>query len=513
MRGTSRSDRVRDADIVIVGGGTAGALVAQRLAERTDARILVLEAGPRYPWWALGTPLASYRMSGPWSWGFESQPQPALDGRRIRFPMGKVLGGSSSVNAMIAAQGPASDYDAWAAAGCSGWNWSDIEPSWQGMTDRARAGAVSIEPASFAAPFTHALVGACEEHGLARVDPLTGERSQTCGRFALFQRHRARYTTAHALARAGVRDRVTVATGIQAHRILFDSDQAVGVECDNGESRITIHASGGVVLCAGVFGSPSILMRSGIGPEERVRAAGIDVRAHLPGVGENLHDHIGVPVVCASSQPSPGRKSRWIPAAIRYAISRTGVMASNGCEGGAFLGAENQSPDLEIAGIFQTLHHAQAFEIAAIVMHPESRGFVTIDPQRPLGAPLIEPRALSAPQDLQRLREGINRIRDIASRPSLCNFGLTGELMPGTCDIDAHIRQYASTHYHPVGTCRMGIDAMSVVGPDLAVSGTRNLWVCDASVIPRLPAGHSAATAMIIGGHGADLIAQRMPVR
>lgn len=511
--GTLRSDRACDTDIVIVGGGTSGALVAERLVERTGARILVLEAGPRYPWWALGTPLASYRMSAPWSWGFESLPQPALDGRRIRFPMGKVLGGSSSVNAMIAAQGPASDYDAWAVAGCAGWSWDDIQPSWQRLTDRARPSAVSIEPASFTAPFTHALLGACEEHGLARVERLTGERSQTCGRFALFQRRRARYTTAHALARAGVRERVTIATGIQVRRILFDGDRAVGVECDRGSSRMAIRASGGVVLCAGVFGSPSILMRSGVGPEGRLRAAGIDIRVPLPGVGENLHDHIGVPVVCASTQRSPGRKSQWIPASIRYAISRTGVMASNGCEGGAFLGAEHKSPDLEIAGMFQTFHHAQAVEIAAIVMHPESRGFVTIDPQRPLGAPLIEPQALSAPQDLHRLREGIGRIRDIASRSSLRDFGLTGELMPGKCAIDAHIRRYASTHYHPVGTCRMGIDAMSVVGPDLAVHGMRNLWVCDASVIPRLPAGHSAASAMIIGSHGADLIAQRMSVR
>lgn len=188
-------------------------------------------------------------------------------------------------------------------------------------------------------------------------------------------------------------------------------------------------------------------------------------------------------------------------------------MASNGCEGGAFLGADGQAPDLEVTANFQTFHHAHAVELAAIVTHPESRGCVTIDPRDPCGAPIIEPRFLSAPEDLRRLREGIDRIRDIVSRPSLRAFGLAGELMPGTDDVDTHIRRHASTHYHPAGTCRMGVDAMSVVGPDLSVNGMRNLWICDASVIPRLPAGHSAATAMIIGSRGADLIGARLARR
>lgn len=505
-----RGNRAREADIVIVGGGTSGALVAARLAECTDAKILVLEAGPRYPWWALGVPLASYRLSRPWSWGFESVPQVALDDRRIRFPMGRVLGGSSSVNAMIAAVGPASDYDAWAAAGCTGWTWSDVEPCWRRAIDRSRAGSVCIEQPSFISPFTEALIGACEDHGLARVDALTGERSQTCGRFALFQRQRRRYSTAQALAHAVDEGRVSVATAAHVHHILFENDRAVGVECGEGRCRMAVRASSGVVLCGGVFGSPSILMRSGIGPAERLRASGVDVRHCLPGVGENLHDHIGVPVVFASRQPSPGRKSRWIPAAVQYAISRRGVMASNGCEGGAFLGLPGMSPDLEIVGSFQTFHRTQAVEIAAIVMHPESRGFVTLDPQSPCGAPIIDPRALSAPKDLRRLREGIDRIRDISAQPSLRNFGLSGELMPGTADMGAHIRRHASTHYHPAGTCRMGTDDMSVVSPALAVNGTRSLWICDASIIPRLPAGHSAATAIIIASRGGDLIARRM---
>jgi len=499
-----------DVDVVIVGGGTAGALVAERLADRTAAEILVLEAGFRYPRWALGVPLASHRLRRPWSWEFRSLPQAALGGRRIRFPMGRVLGGSSAVNAMIAAQGPAADYDAWAAEGCVGWSWHDLEPCWQRVTDRQRPGAVCVSTPSFTSPFTHALVRACEEFGLARVEALTGEHSQTCGRFALFQRRGMRDTTAHALAHTARGDRVTIRTGASVHRIVFDNDRAVGVECGDSRSRVTIRARAGVVLCAGVFGTAAILLRSGIGPADRVRAAGIDLHHHLPGVGENLQDHVGVPVVCASDAPSPARKSRWIPEALRYAVSRTGVMASNGCEGGAFLGPVGRAPELEIAALFQTAHRPRAVELAAIVMHPASRGFVTIDPRRPGGPPLIEPRYLSVPDDLRRLREGIDRIRDIVSQPALRAFGVTGELMPGRADVEAYIRRQATTHYHPVGTCRMGTDAMCVVDPDLAVAETRNLWVCDNSVIPRLPAGHSAATAMIIGSRGGDLIAGRL---
>ena len=184
-------------------------------------------------------------------------------------------------------------------------------------------------------------------------------------------------------------------------------------------------------------------------------------------------------------------------------------MASNGCEGGAFLGIVGQSPDLEIAALFQTFHHPRAVEIAAIVMHHDSRGFVAIDPGDPGGTPIIDPRFLSASSDLHRLRDGIDHVRDIASRPALRDFGIIGEIMPGSTDVGVHIRCCASTHYHPVGTCRMGTDAMAVVGPDLSVTGTHDLWVCDNSVVPRLPAGHSAATAMIIGLKGADLIARR----
>jgi len=508
-RTTDGRDR-RDVDLVIVGGGTAAALVARRLALGTDLTILVLEAGPPFPRWALGVPLASYRLSGPWSWPHRSVAQPALDGRRIRFPTGRVLGGSSSVNAMIAARGPSSDYDAWAEEGCTGWGWGDLEPHWREATRPGHGAAVSIEPPSYTSPFTHALIAACEESGLTRTEPLTGESSQTCGRFALFQRDRMRYTTADALAVAERGGRVRVATRTPVYRVLFENDRATGVECGDPKAPTTIRARAGVVLGAGVFGTPCILMRSGIGPADRVRAAGIESRLHLPGVGENLQDHVGVPVVFRSRAPSPGRKSRWIPAALRYALSRSGIMTSNGCEGGAFLGTAGRSPDLEIAALFQTHHHPRAVEIDAIVMHPDSRGFVAIDPRDPFGPPIIDPRYLSAPRDLRRLREGIDRVRDIVSRPSLHRFGVGGEIMPGSTDVDLHVRRHASTHYHPVGTCRMGTDASAVVGPDLTVRGVGNLWICDNSVVPRLPAGHSAATAMIIGSRGADLIMRRL---
>lgn len=497
-----------DIDVIVVGGGTAGALCARRLVECTDVRVLVIEAGPRYPRWALGTPLASYRLSRPWSWEHRSVPQGALDGRRIRYPMGRVLGGSSSVNAMIAARGPDADYDAWAAAGCDGWDWERLAPCWRRATDFRRAGAVPVAGPTFTSPFTDALIGACLEYGLTGVDALTGERSETCGRFALFQRNGTRYSTAAVLAAAGSCGRLTVRPRATVHRLLFDADRAVGVECGDGRSRVRVHGRLGVVLSAGTFGTPAILLRSGIGPAGVIRAAGIEPRHDLPGVGENLQDHVGVPVVWESRAPSPGRKSRWIPAAIRYALSRSGVMASNGCEGGAFLGPAGGSPELEIAALFQSRFHRRAVEISAILMHPASRGVVFLDPDDPFGPPHIDPRFLSAPDDGQRLERGVEVIRDLASRESLRRFGLGDEILPGRMEPAEHLRRHASTHFHPVGTCRMGRDAGAVVSPGLAVHGIRNLWVCDNSVVPALPAGHSAATAMIVGERGGDLIAR-----
>lgn len=497
-----------DCDVVVVGGGTAGALCARRLVECCGAKVVVVEAGPSYPRWALGVPLASYRLRRPWSWEYRSVPQPALDGRRILYPMGRVVGGSSSINAMIVAPGPAADYDAWVEAGCEGWGWDQLAPCWRRATDERRAGSVPVSLPAFTSPFTDALIGACLEYGLTGVETVTGERSQTCGRFALFQRNRRRYSTASILSEGGRDGRLTVIPRATVRRLLFSDDRAVGVECGDTRTAFRVHGRLGVVLSAGTFGTPSILLRSGIGPEGVIRAAGIEPRHDLPGVGENLQDHVGVPVVWGSRAPSPGRKSRWIPAAIRYALSGTGVMASNGCEGGAFLGPVGAPPDLELAALFQSRFHPRAVEAYAIVMHPRSRGVVTLDPHDPSGPPLIDPRFLSAPDDALRLERGVEVLRDIASRPSLRRFGLTDEIMPGRMNVADHLRRHASTHWHPVGTCRMGRDAAAVVSPGLAVHGIRNLWVCDNSVVPALPAGHSAATAMIVGERGADLIAR-----
>lgn len=501
----------REVDWIIVGGGTAGALLARGLAASTAAEILILEAGPSFPKWSLSVPLASYRLRRPWCWNYWSEPQEALAGRRILYPMGRVLGGSSAVNAMIAAPGPASDYDAWLEGAGDSWNWSLLQHYWRRLTREQADPWVSLAEPAYTSSFTSALIEACGEYGLEQSSCLAGDRSQVCGTFALFQKHRRRYCTAEAIA--GVEDprSLAVAVRTEVRHIIMDRNSAVGVQCSADPSS-AIYARKGVVLCAGVFGSPAILMRSGIGPADCLREAGLSVHHHLPGVGQNLQDHIGVPVVWGSSAASPGRPSRWLSAALVYGLRRDGVMVSNGCEGGAFLGTNPASPDLEIAALFQSALRPRSVEISAIVMHPDSRGFVTIDPRRPFGRPLIHPRFLSDGRDVRRLLDGVEHIRAIASQESLRAFGLTQELMPGRVDLREHIQRYATTHYHPVGTCRLGCDDRAVVTPGLQVQGIRNLWVCDNSVVPRLVAGHSAATAMLIAARGADLIADHLSV-
>ncbi len=500
---------VREVDLIIVGGGTAGALLARCLATSTAAEILVLEAGPSFPKWSLSVPLASYRLRRPWCWNYWSEPQEELAGRRILYPMGRVLGGSSAVNAMIAAPGPASDYDSWLEGEDHEWKGALLQHYWRRLTQEQPAPWVSLAEPAYTSTFTAALIEACGEYGLEQSSCLVGDRSQVCGTFALFQKHRRRYSTAEAVLGVGDSRSLAVAVRAGVRHILLDRNRAVGVQCSADPSS-AIYARMGVVLCAGVFGSPSILMRSGIGPEDGLSEAGIPVHHHLPGVGQNLQDHIGVPVVWCSSAPSPGRPSRWLSAALSYGLRRDGVMVSNGCEGGAFLGENPASPDLEIAALFQSALRPNAVEISAIVMHPHSRGSVTLDPRRPFGRPLIHPRFLSDSRDVRRLLNGVEHIRAIASQKSLRAFGLTQELMPGGVDLSKHIQCYATTHYHPVGTCRLGYDDLAVVTPGLQVQGIRNLWVCDNSVIPRLVAGHSAATAMIIAARGADLIAARL---
>lgn len=491
------------ADIIIVGAGTAGCVLARRLVERTGKRVLLIEAGPRYPAWALHAPLAGLRLRTAWSWPLESVPQQQLNGRRIAFPMGRVIGGTSSVNAMVAAVGPPVDHDAWAVPG---WSWNDLRPCLERAASLQGGSMLPVNRAVFESAFSTAFLRACEEDGLRRVGVLDGCQSEACGLFALFQDRGSRSSAARYLHDMTRDRKLSILPRTEVRRVLFAGQRAVGVELGRRHATAKVFAADGVVLSAGALLSPSILHKSGVGPAEMLHAAGLPVEVDLPGVGLNFQDHVGVPVVMQSSVPPPGRPSLWLRAAVQYGAFRNGVMASNCCEAGCFLGGSTASPELEVFTHFQTSRHPRAVEFSVVLMHPHSRGTLTVATDDPWGPPCINPCYLQSNADREALLAGVNRVRSIVQRPSLQRFGLGEEILPGTGDPDAFLRSHASTYYHPVGTCRMGTDRLAVVDPRLRVHGVDNLWVVDNSIVPKLTAGHTASTALMIGERAADFM-------
>jgi choline dehydrogenase len=492
--------------VIVVGAGTAGCVIARRLAEGSGKRVVLVEAGPRYPTWALHAPLAGLRLRPSWSWADMSIPQPHLGGRRIEFPMGRVVGGTSSINAMVAAPGPPADYDAWATAGNAGWSWDDVRPGWERAVSLPDTARLSVQPPIHQAAFSEAFLEACETAGLERRPLLSDAEPGTCGMFPLFQTRGVRSSAARYLHDLGPGTRLSIRTHTPVRRVLMDGRRAVGVELGGRRPGGTLVATEGVVLAAGAVLSPVLLQRSGIGPAARLEAAGIPVRQDLAGVGLNLQDHAGLPLVFESTVRSPGRPGRWWSAAVDYALFRRGVMASNCCEAGCFLGPAGATPDVEVFTHFQTRRHPQAVEFAVVLMHPRSRGSVALDAADPWGSPWIDPRILERQEDRAAVRDGVERVRAIAAQPALRRFGLGREILPGNLDADSHVRSHACSYHHPVGTCRMGDDRLAVVDPRLRVHGTDNLWVADNSIVPTIPAGHTAATAVIIGERAADLL-------
>lgn len=289
-----------------------------------------------------------------------------------------------------------------------------------------------------------------------------------------------------------------------ARAVVFRGRRAVGIGTGGARETGSITARVGVVLAAGALQTPCILQRSGIGPKGLLEASGIGVLEDRPGVGGNLQDHVGVPWVVPSRAPAPGRPARWVPAALRYALCRDGVMASNCCEAGCFLGEPGGRPTVEVFTHFQTAKRAGAVEFSTVLLRPASRGEVGIDPADPWGAPQIDPNYLSDPRDRSRLAEGLARTVEIANAEPLLRFGLG----PSRRYIDPEeIGREATTHFHPAGTCRRGDDASGVVDRELRVHGTEGLWIADNSVVPDLPGGHTAMTALLIGAKAGRALA------
>lgn len=484
-------------DYIVVGAGTAGCTLAARLTEDPKTQVLLMEAGPPDRRREIQIPAVYSKLFGSaLDWKDSTEPQQHLNGRRIAWPRGRVLGGSGSLSAMIHLRGCAADYAGWPA----GWRYEDLAPLFTEAPERVQAEAN---------PLSRAFLEACEACGISRYgDAFEGPGQAGAGFFPLLHRNGARWSAARSELRTALRrGNLTVWTGIQAARVAIENDRAVGVEYLQKGSRYQASAAREVILCAGAVGSAQLLLLSGVGPSEELEALGIQVAAAVPGVGRNLQDHLGVALAYSCTQPVSLAGSATPLNMVRYATRKDGPLASNVAEAGAFVKSEAdlEACDVEIicaplASLDSGLAAAtgDAFSLTAVLLAPQSRGRITLESADPVAAPRIDPQYLSHAEDRVRMIEGIARARSIAGSQAFAEF--RGAVISG--DLEA---QALSLH-NACGSCSMGEDAEGVVDAALEVHGVAGLRVADASIMPQIPRAHPSATVMAIAEKAARLI-------
>jgi choline dehydrogenase len=508
-------------DVEIVGGGTAGCVLAARLTENPDVSVLLLEAGPRSRKLEIRIPAAFsklYRTAV--DWGDSTTPQPGLDHRQVVFPRGRMLGGSAAMNAMMILRGQRADYDGWAAAGCTGWSWDDVEP----VFARSAQGAFPLADLPDRHVLAEAFVHAAQAAGIPYAADLNGEETEGVGLVPVSQRRGRRFSVLDGyLAPARRRPNLTVVTGAHASRILIEGGRAVGVafrsESDDvdDEARCTRE----VVLCAGAIGSPHLLQLSGIGPRDALAAAGVAVVRELASVGSNLVDHLANGLLVRTKGVETLASAESLANFVRWGLFGRGPLTSNLGEAVAFVRSRPDltAPDTELLlapvlfeeeGLKPPSEHG--LTLAVVLLQPLSRGTVLLQSSNPRVPPAIDPRYLTDPtgEDAATLLRGLRLARRVLAQEPLASF-VDGEILPGdearTDDaLLAHVRALSQTLYHPAGTCRMGSDEASVVDPQLRVRGIENLRVADASVMPVLPRGHTNWPTVMIAERASELV-------
>ncbi len=522
-------------DFVIVGGGTAGCVLAARLSEDPDARVLLLEAGGRDRHPLIHMPVGFARMtSGPFTWGYATEPQRHAGGREIAYAQARVIGGGSSINAEVFTRGNPADYDRWAQEeGCEGWAFEDVRKYFLRSEGNAilsgpmhgTDGPLGVSDLPDPQPVTRAFVQSCQELGMPYNPDFNGASQAGAGVYQTTTRNRRRCSAAVGYLRpAAGRPNLRVETGCLATRVLFEGNRAVGVEVSAGGTKREFRADREVVVASGAVGTPKLMMLSGVGPAWHLREHGIDVVHDLPGVGENLNDHYGIDIVAeVRDRAGLNRYNKWRWAAwagLQYSLFRSGPATSNVVEGGAFWFADSSRaiPDLQ----FHFLAASGAEEGVASVpsgygvtlnsyaLRPKSRGTVRLRSSNPADRPAIDPNFLADPYDLRTSAEGVRISQEIFGQPSLAKFiarrHLPGEKLRTQSDYEAYARRYGRTSYHPTCTCKMGVDEMSVVDPELRVRGMERLRICDSSVMPSLIGSNTNAATVMIAEKSSDLI-------
>ena len=526
-------------DYIVIGAGSAGCVVAARLSERADTSVLILEAGGRDSHLTLKMPVAFLKavINPAFNWGYMTEPEPCLQGRRLWLPRGRVLGGSGSINGMFHMRGHPSDYDDWARLGATGWGYDDVLPyfrkmetSWRGEGRyHGGSGPIHVRPIDTTHLVHEPLMSAATGAGFNNSDDLSAEVAEgfARGEVTIDARGRRVSSSTAYLRPALNRPNLALRTGALARRIVFEQRRAVGVEYEQGGQRHTVRARREVILSGGTYNSPHLLMLSGVGPGKHLNAHGIDVVADRAGVGRNLSEHANVSMEFESKQPITFlrqlRFDRVALSTLRWALFGSGPLASqlNSCNVVIRTRPQLDRPDIQFManpirfnaqiwfpGIGE--RQAHVFWAGIVALHPRSRGWVELKSSDPRELPAVTLNLLSDPADVETLRAGIRAARRIyRTEPQAA---LTGaELLPGPAiesddALDAFIRDTANVAMHPVGTCAMGQGDSAVVDPELRVIGVEALRVVDASIMPTVPGGNTNATTVMIGEKAADLL-------
>ncbi|MDB5374343.1 MAG: hypothetical protein JWP04_2985 [Belnapia sp.] len=523
-----------ETDYLVIGAGSAGCVVASRLSE-TGARVTLLEAGPSdwYPWIHIPAGMLKLIYNPRVNWNYLSEPEQGTNGRAIRWPRGRVLGGSSSINGMLYVRGNPADFDGWAQMGCRGWSYDDVLPYFRQSEDygpgdpavRGKGGVLKVEDYRTILPLTHRFVEAAQQAGHPFRRDLNGSEQEGVGYSQMTRQGRFRASTAQTFLKAAKgRANLKVETNAPATRLIFEGQRCVGARFRRDGVEHEVRATKEVIVSGGAVNSPHLLQVSGIGPAEHLQSIGVDVVRDMPQVGLNLQDHyvarIQHRVKDAISTNQLARGLRLAGEAIRYAVQGRGALTFGVTTAQVFCRSREglASPDLQLLftpatydrNVFGVLEKEAGMTCAVCPVRPESRGTILAKSADPFEKPAIRPNYLAQFSDQQVMRAGLRLARAIFAAPAIARHSAF-EIMPGPAvqDDDAMLefmRQEGTTIYHPVGTCRMGEDPASVVDSRLRVRGIGGLRVIDASVMPTLTTGNTNAPAIMIGEKGAAMI-------
>ncbi len=516
-------------DFIVVGAGSAGAIVANRLSESGQFSVLVLEAGgwDNRLWIHVPIGFAKTILDKAVNWAFHTEPEPELNGRRIYWPRGKVIGGSGAINGLIHVRGQREDFDGWRDAGCEGWGWSDVLPHFKRLEDHylgdtdlhGRGGPVAVLKPPTKSTLCELFIASGISQGLARNEDFNGEQQDGIGYYDLtLKRGRRSNSAIGGLNKARKRPNLRIEVNALVERVLFEGTRATGVAYRNvAGQQVRVEARREVVLCGGAVNSPQLLMLSGVGPAGHLKEHGIAVVADREQVGKNLQDHITARVVCKTREPitlNDDMRSWWgqLRIGLNYILFRRGPLTYAAAQAGAFFKSRDGVPRVDAqsflspysaGGIGQPLHPFSAFGVSVTQSWPTSRGSITLRDADPGSAPLIRPNYLSTEEDRRFFVNAMRKLRAMLHAGPLGAM-ISEEYSPGpTVGTDEQmlefVRATASTCFHPCGTCRMGGDADSVVDPTLRVRGVTSLRVADASIMPLITSGNINAPSLMIG--------------